>query len=90
MEHMLNQININFNKNYKYLEKYYKTYISVKNRLSDSIEVFESVLYYKYYVYEKGAQKYYDTDQTHYINKEEYDNIYRMYLLIVKNILFFI
>jgi hypothetical protein len=41
-------------------------------------------------VYEKGKEKYYDTDAIPYINKEEYDKIYQMYLLIVKNLLFFI
>jgi hypothetical protein len=88
MEHMFKKMN--FNKNYKYLFKYHETYISAKYCLNDLFEVFESLLYYKYYMYEKGAKKYYDTDAIPYINKEEYANIYQMYLLIVKNILFFI
>jgi hypothetical protein len=88
MEHMLKQIN--FDNNYKYLDKYYDTYLDTIHSLNDLFEVFESVLYYKYYVYEKGKEKYYDTDAIPYINKEEYDKIYQMYLLIVKNLLFFI
>lgn len=93
MEHIFKK-NI-LNNNYKNFEKYNDTYFNAIYCLSELFELYESVLVYKYYVYKKGAKKVHKTgvlnlDVKYIINIEEYEYICKMYLLIVKNILYYI
>lgn len=91
IEHILKKKFLN--NNYKNFAKYNETYSYAIYCLSELFELYESVLVYKYYVYKKGAKKVYkreDLDVKYIINIKEYEYIYKMYLLIVKNILYYI
>lgn len=91
IEHMLKIFFLN--NNYKNFEKYHETYSYAISCLSDLFELYESVLVYKYYVYKRGAKRVWgaqDIDVKYIINIKEYEYIYKMYLLIIKNILYYI
>lgn len=93
MEHIFKKKFLN--NNYKNFDKYHDTYLDAIHCLSELFELYESVLVYKYYVYKKGAKEvhkrgFLDLDVKYIINIEEYEYICKMYLLIVKNILYYI
>lgn len=73
-----------------YNNKYHDIYILLMMHITECIKTFESLLYYKYFVYEKGSKKNIENYSTQMISKEEYENIYNIYFLILKNILFYI
>lgn len=89
MEHILK--NFFLNNNYKKFERYYDTYSEAIYSLSELFELYESVLVYKYYAYKKGSKHLNGKEYTkHDISIEEYEYIYKIYLLIVKNTLYYI
>lgn len=88
IKNMLDKVNLN-NK-LKYFIKYNNIYTIAIDCLQDLFTMFESVLFYKYYVYEKGAPDYDINNIKYKISSEEYDYVYKMYYLILKNILFYI
>lgn len=81
------------NNNYRKFEKYHDIYMEAIYSLSELFELYESVLVYKYYAYKKGS-KHLNRKKHEYIHYnisvEEYEYIYIMYLLIVKNTLYYI
>ena len=65
---------------------YYNVYIHVFNNLHKIFSMFESILFYKYFILKKvGKEK-----SINKISSEEYKNIYKICLNILKNILFFL
>lgn len=89
MEHILKKDFLN--NNYKNFERYYNTYVDAIYSLSELYELYESVLVYKYYAYKKGSKHLNGKEYTkHDISIEEYEYIYKIYLLIVKNTLYYI
>lgn len=89
MEHILKKDFLN--NNYKNFERYYNTYVDAIYSLSELFELYESVLVYKYYAYKKGSKHLNGKEYTkHDISIEEYEYIYIIYLLIVKNTLYYI
>lgn len=91
MEHILKK---NFlNNNYKKFDRYHDVYMEAICCLWELFELYESVLVYKYYAYKNGSKhlnrKVHEYVH-HNISIEEYEYIYKIYLLIVKNTLYFI
>lgn len=86
------------NNNYKKFEKYIDIYREAIDCLSELFELTESVLIYKYIEYKKGGKEYVYKNKKGMNNKyinynieiEEYEYIYKMYLLIIKNIIYYI
>lgn len=79
------------NNNYKYFDIYEDIYTNAIDCLSELFEAFESVLVYKYYVYKKGALDLnFNRYITSYIELEEWEYIYKMYLLVIKNVIYYI
>lgn len=85
----LEEYDINYIK-YKYLVNYHDTYVQLIYSLTDLLGLFESVLYYKYYKLKKGIKDKYSDNIVKSISINKYEYIYTMYLLILKNILFYI
>lgn len=91
MQNILDLLNYKIMFNNKYF--YYATYFSAIDSFNfmGLIKAFETVLYYKYYVIKKGVKNEYDINNSYnIIDINEYEYIYKMYLLILKNILFYI
>lgn len=85
---ILNKESKLLNNNHTY---YYETYIYAIYSLPQLFKIFENVLYYKYYVLKKGAKNEYKYNVLqNIIDINEYEYIYKMYLLILQNILFYI